>query len=138
MEGRIVVWRCTGCKNKIWKFCLVTTAWKEKQKTIAHDENLDRIKAQAESFNIPVRFIETDFATYTTDFVKILTDIKRIFYIDGVAFGDIYLEGHREWGEQVAEAAELKALYPYGRRKRMHLIYCRNLYHWILRQRSFE
>ncbi|UJL47339.1 diphthine--ammonia ligase [Virgibacillus sp. NKC19-16] len=97
--------------------CLVTTVWKEKQKTVAHDEKLDRIKAQAESFNIPEHFIETDFDTYTHDFVETLKELKRLYNIDAVAFGDIYLEGHREWGEQVAEAAGLKALYPLWSKK---------------------
>lgn len=97
--------------------CLVTTVWKANQQTVAHDEKRDRIKDQADSFNIPVRFIETDFDTYKTDFVETLKELKRLFAIDGVAFGDIYLEGHRDWGEQVAKEAELKAFYPMWSKK---------------------
>ncbi|MBP1970553.1 uncharacterized protein (TIGR00290 family) [Virgibacillus natechei] len=97
--------------------CLVTTVWKRNQQTVAHDEKRDRIKDQAESFNIPVHFIETDFDTYKTDFVETLKELKRLFAIDGVAFGDIYLKGHREWGEEVAKEAELKAFYPLWSKK---------------------
>ncbi|GGB61587.1 ATP pyrophosphatase [Lentibacillus populi] len=91
---------------------LITTIWKEKQETVAHGEKLERIKKQAERIGIPVHFIETDFAGYTEDFVRTLKDLKTKYEIDSVAFGDIYLEGHREWGEQVAEKADVAPIYP--------------------------
>lgn len=92
--------------------CLVTTVLKQSMETVAHDEKLERIEAQARRLNIPVYFIETDFSTYQVDFIKALKEINEKFHIDGIAFGDIYLQGHRDWGEQVADLAGLKALYP--------------------------
>ena len=32
--------------------------------------------------------------------------------MDGIAFGDLYLEGHREWGEKLAGEALLESIYP--------------------------
>ena len=92
--------------------CLLTTVWKESMATVAHNEELDRIEVQAQSLNIPVHFIETDFSTYQSDFVNALKEIKEKFSVDGIAFGDIYLQGHRDWGEQVATLAGLEPLYP--------------------------
>ncbi|GAA0594627.1 diphthine--ammonia ligase [Virgibacillus siamensis] len=92
--------------------CLLTTIWKKSGSTVAHDEKRERIKKQARRAEIPVYFIETDFDTYTADFVSAVNNLKMRYGIDGVAFGDIYLEGHREWGEQVASAAGVEAVYP--------------------------
>ncbi|ASN06772.1 Dph6-related ATP pyrophosphatase [Virgibacillus necropolis] len=92
--------------------CLITTIWKQSQETVAHDEKREKIAEQADNIGIPVHFMETDFETYTEDFVTNLEELKGQYNIDSIAFGDIYLDGHREWGEQVAEHAGLEALYP--------------------------
>ncbi len=92
--------------------CLFTTVWKENRKTVAHEEEQQHIIAQGESLGIPVHFIETDFGTYRQDFIQTLEQLKEQYDITGAAFGDIYLEGHRKWGEEVAKEAELDALYP--------------------------
>lgn len=92
--------------------CLITTIYEKTQATVAHDEKREKIEAQAKSIGIPVHFMETDFKTYTEDFVRNLEVLKQQYNIDGIAFGDIYLDGHREWGEQVAEKAGLDPLYP--------------------------
>ncbi len=91
---------------------LITTVWKKSDETVAHDEKREHILLQAERLGIPVHFIETDFETYTEDFVLKLNALRASANIDGIAFGDIYLAGHREWGERVAEAASLEAVYP--------------------------
>lgn len=92
--------------------CLLTTVWQGGQETVAHGEKLGRIEKQAESIGIPVHFMETDFKAYTQDFVHQLKDLKTMYGIDSVAFGDIYLEGHREWGEQMAQQADVAPIYP--------------------------
>lgn len=92
--------------------CLLTTVWKENMHTVAHEETRERMEIQAKRLQIPVHFIVTDFNTYQDDFVNKLHEVKQTFKLDGVAFGDIYLTGHREWGEQVAVSTGLKAFYP--------------------------
>lgn len=91
---------------------LLTTVWKDKQETVAHGEHLDLMAEQARQLNIPITFIETTFTTYQDDFEQTLQAIKQKVAIDTVAFGDIYLEGHREWGENLAHSVGLKAYYP--------------------------
>ncbi|ALX48898.1 hypothetical protein [Lentibacillus amyloliquefaciens] len=95
--------------------CLLTTVWKESGDTVAHNEKRERVLNQADRLSIPVHFIETDFHTYTNDFVFMLGSMKERYGIDGAAFGDIYLEGHRSWGEQVAQKAGVEPVYPLWR-----------------------
>ncbi|MEN1968673.1 diphthine--ammonia ligase [Lentibacillus sp. N15] len=92
--------------------CLLTTVWQVEKETVAHGQKLEKIERQAEQIGIPVHFMETDFKQYTDDFIQKLNELQAIYQIDGVAFGDIYLEGHRQWGEQMAIQAGLKPIYP--------------------------
>ncbi len=97
--------------------CLITTIWKENGETVAHGEKEERIQKQASEIGIPLEFIITDYENYTEDFKKRLKEIKNTYKIEGIGFGDIYLEGHRQWGEDVAEAAGLSARYPLWTKK---------------------
>lgn len=92
--------------------CLVTTAPKETGVTFAHGERIELIEAQGRSLGIPVHIIHCTFDTYTDDFRKELTQLKNRYQLKGIAFGDLYLDGHREWGEALAKDTGLEALYP--------------------------
>lgn len=92
--------------------CLVTTAPKETGLTFAHGERIELIEAQARSLRIPVNIIHCSFDSYTDDFHREILKLKEIYQLDAIAFGDLYLNGHREWGEKLAEGAEIEALYP--------------------------
>lgn len=99
-------------KQGIEVVCLVTTVPLELGRTFGHGEKTELIKLQGESLNIPVEFISTSFDNYTESFINQLTMFKEKYHLEAIAFGDLYLEGHREWGEKVAEAAGLQAVYP--------------------------
>lgn len=99
-------------KENIDVACLLTTVWKVDKTTVAHSESLAKMKEQANSLQIPIYFMETDFNEYGTDFVNSLKEIKMMYRVDEIAFGDIYLQGHREWGENIAAQAKLKPYYP--------------------------
>src|SRR5690625_2739743 len=92
--------------------CLVTTLWKNNKKSVAHEQSMNKLEEQASKLNIPIEFVVTSFNTYKDDFVKNLKKLKKYYDIDGIAFGDIYIEGHREWGEQLAKSVNLQPLYP--------------------------
>ncbi len=96
---------------------LVTTAPKELGRTFGHGERTEMIQLQGEALSIPVHFIECSFESYTEQFVQALHFLKNKYHISGIAFGDLYLQGHREWGEQVADAAGVEALYPLWTKK---------------------
>ncbi|MUV38882.1 hypothetical protein JNUCC1_02753 [Lentibacillus sp. JNUCC-1] len=91
---------------------LVTTVFQEDQKTVAHGEPPEHIKQQAERLDVPVTFVTTDFKSYGEDYLDHLLKLKETYQLDAIAFGDIYLEGHREWGEELAARAGLEPLYP--------------------------
>ena len=97
--------------------CLVTTVPEEIGRTFGHGERTEMIKLQSEALNIPVHFIECTYETYTDQFVKTVQTLKHQFHITGIAFGDLYLDEHREWGEKVADAASVEALYPLWMKK---------------------
>ncbi len=92
--------------------CLITTVPKETGKTFAHDEKIERIDVQAKSLGIPVEFIHCTYDTYNEDFIHYLSVLKEKYNLDAVAYGDLYIKGHREWGENIAKKAQLEAIYP--------------------------
>ncbi|PLR94119.1 diphthine--ammonia ligase [Bacillus sp. T33-2] len=92
--------------------CLLTTVPKEMDRTFVHGERKDMIKLQGRALSIPVHFIECTFDTYTESFVTTLVQLKDEMGIEGIAFGDLYLDEHRDWGEKVAKMAGIEPLYP--------------------------
>ncbi|TYS65479.1 diphthine--ammonia ligase [Bacillus infantis] len=91
--------------------CLLTTVPKELGRTFGHGEKQELISLQGEALGIPVRFIECTFDGYTDSFVAALKEAKKEYGLDAIAFGDLYLDEHRDWGEKAAAAAGLEASY---------------------------
>lgn len=91
---------------------LVTTAPKELGRTFGHGERTEMIRLQGEALSIPVHVIECTFESYTDQFVEALQFLKQKYQISGIAYGDLYLDEHREWGEKTAAAANIDAIYP--------------------------
>jgi diphthine-ammonia ligase len=92
--------------------CLLTTVPKEMGRTFGHGEKRELILLQGEALDIPVRFIECTFEGYTDSFISALKVVKEEYGLNSIAFGDLYLDEHREWGEKAAAAAALEASYP--------------------------
>ena len=92
--------------------CLVTTVPMEIGRTFGHGEKIELIKLQGEALNIPVFFIECTFEEYTEAFVKEIKRLTEKLQLTGIAYGDLYFEPHREWGEKVAEEVGIDAIYP--------------------------
>ncbi|MFC0272841.1 diphthine--ammonia ligase [Metabacillus herbersteinensis] len=92
--------------------CLITTVPSEIGRTFGHGEKTEAIKCQSDALGIPVHFIECTFEGYTQSFIDSLIKLKEKYALTSVAFGDLYLDGHRNWGEEVTKAAELEAIYP--------------------------
>ncbi|MFE8699226.1 diphthine--ammonia ligase [Cytobacillus sp. FJAT-54145] len=92
--------------------CLVTTVPAEMGRTFGHGDRTEMIQLQAEALNIPVHFIECTFKSYTDRFVESLSKLKEEYQLTGIAFGDLYMDEHRDWGESVAKRAGVDAIYP--------------------------
>lgn len=71
------------------------------------------IARQAEAMGITLAqfTVPLDLAQYETHFKRALSVLKRRG-VTGVVFGDIYLEGHREWVERVCADMGLAAILP--------------------------
>jgi diphthine-ammonia ligase len=105
---------------------LVTTVPKEIGRTFGHGERTEMIKLQGEALSIPVYFIECTYETYTTEFVNAVQILKKQYGITGIAYGDLYLQEHRDWGEKVALAAGVEGLYPLWTKKENALMLLEN------------
>lgn len=91
---------------------LVTTVPAELGRTFAHGEKAEMILLQGKALDIPVFFIECTYDSYKERFVESLKHLKNTMGITGIAYGDLYLDEHRRWGEEVAKEAGLSANYP--------------------------
>lgn len=92
--------------------CLVTTVPVELERTFGHGEKMEAILKQSEALGIPVHFIRCTFKGYTHSFIDSLRELKENYHLTSAAFGDLYLDEHRIWGENAADSAGLEALYP--------------------------
>jgi diphthine-ammonia ligase len=109
--------------------CLVTTVPKEHGRTFGHGERTEMIKLQGEALTLPIHFIECTYETYTDQFVTSVQILKNQYNITGIAYGDLYLDEHRQWGEKVANAAGVDALYPLWMKKEAALQSLDNFVH---------
>lgn len=106
--------------------CLVTTVPKEIGRTFGHGERTEMIRLQGEALGISVHFIECSYDTYTDQFVTALQTLKKQYKITAIAYGDLYLDEHRDWGEEVAYLAGVESLYPLWSQKEDALQLLRN------------
>lgn len=92
--------------------CLLTTVPVEIGRTFGHGERLELIEAQGEAVALPVEFISCAFETYTKDYIGALSAFQSKYAVEAIAFGDLFLAEHREWGTGVADAVGIQAIYP--------------------------
>jgi len=73
---------------------------REARKSMSHGLDPELIAAQAEAVGIPILQRETTWDTYEEEFKRAVAGLKQKG-ISGVVFGDIDIEGHKEWVERV-------------------------------------
>jgi diphthine-ammonia ligase len=71
------------------------------------------INDQADALGIPIirKEMSEDSDEYEREFTETLKDLKRKG-IQGAVFGDIYLDGHREWVERMCGKCDITAYEP--------------------------
>jgi uncharacterized protein (TIGR00290 family) len=87
----------------------------------AHGLPLAFLQAQADSLGIPLIVRGTSWEDYEKDFLSVIRDFTRQ-EIDSGVFGDIDLEGHREWVERVCSTVGMQAFEPLWKRDRRALL----------------
>lgn len=90
---------------------LVNFISKEYQRVNFHGTEARLIQLQSEALGIPLLQQETSWDDYEPAFKQAVSSLIPEG-IEGMVFGDIYLEEHREWVERVCRELNIKALEP--------------------------
>ena len=80
------------------------------------------LEAQAERMGMPLDTGSAGWQTYEAEFKEKLRSFREKG-IDLCVFGDIDLEGHKEWAEQVAESVGMEAHHPLWQEPRKSLLH---------------
>lgn len=78
----------------------------------AHGTPASVLRAQAEALGVPLALREGDWEGYESAFRDGAASLRDEEGVEGLVFGDVDLEEHREWGERVAADLGLEAVYP--------------------------
>jgi uncharacterized protein (TIGR00290 family) len=100
---------------------LVTMMTEDGSRNRAHGLPASFLQAQADSLGIPLILRGTCWDDYEKDFLAVIRTLSR-HGIDGGVFGDIDLEGHREWVERVCSSVGMQAFEPLWKRDRRGLL----------------
>ncbi|HYH16844.1 MAG TPA: diphthine--ammonia ligase [Flavisolibacter sp.] len=80
------------------------------------------LQAQARAMGLPIHLIASSWQEYEHHFTNALSQLKQQYDLTHAIFGDIDLDGHREWEEKVCTKADLTATLPIWQRNRKELV----------------
>ncbi|GMT43605.1 MAG: ATP pyrophosphatase [bacterium] len=80
--------------------------------SLSHGISKEIINIQARSVGLSLVQREMAWKAYREQFISLMRNFKKINGIEGIVFGDIYLEAHKEWIEDVCSEIEVKAIMP--------------------------
>ncbi|MGL5417055.1 MAG: diphthine--ammonia ligase [Clostridium sp.] len=101
--------------------CLLVTTGDDKESWF-HGINKNLVLKVAESLDIEVCFLKCNIESYTEDFISGLKRIKEKYDIEFCGFGDIDIELHRKWDEDVSKEAGVKCILPLWNKKRNEVV----------------
>ncbi len=87
----------------------------------SHGVSSRLLKLQAETIGIPIVQRKSTWESYEQEFKKAVSDLKRENIQAGV-FGDIDIQGHRDWIERVCKETGIKPVLPLWKEKREKLL----------------
>lgn len=80
--------------------------------SLSHGLTSEIIRRQIEIIGIPIVQKEMPEANYRQEFMDIITTWKKEKNIRGIVFGDIYLQEHKDWIDEVCQELEVEAILP--------------------------
>jgi diphthine-ammonia ligase len=80
-------------------------------RSMSHALNVELLEAQSEAIGIPIVMREVTWETYEQGFKDQVNELKTKG-VEGCIFGDVWIEGHREWTERVCRQLGIKAISP--------------------------
>jgi uncharacterized protein (TIGR00290 family) len=81
------------------------------------------LHAQALLLGLPLHTIAASWQEYESHFTGALTQLKQKHHLTYAVFGDIDLQGHRDWEEKVCATAGLHAHLPLWQKDRKALVH---------------
>lgn len=106
---------CLACYRAILKrfeiVYLLNMAVKKGKKFTVHGLNPAIIEAQSKALKIPLIQKQVTWDTYEREFKKTVRELKRLG-IEGMVFGDIYIQAHRNWVENRCNEIGIKPILP--------------------------
>ena len=88
----------------------------------SHGLTQDILQAQAKALSVPIQLAAASWSTYEENFIANLHQIKAAHHIEGMVYGDIDIQKHRDWEEKVSTAAGLEAYLPLWQGNRRALV----------------
>jgi diphthine-ammonia ligase len=89
----------------------------------SHGLHTSILQAQAKAINVPIDFISATWADYTENFIQKLQQLTQEYQLTDAVFGDIDIEPHREWEENVCQSASLNCHLPLWQQDRKDLVF---------------
>ncbi|MDD4898424.1 MAG: diphthine--ammonia ligase [Methanocellales archaeon] len=77
----------------------------------SHGLRAELLPIQSQAVGIPIVQGMTKRNTYEQEFKKIVSSLKQD-NIQGIVFGDIYLQEHRDWIERVCSEMDIRPIFP--------------------------
>lgn len=101
---------------------LITTVNPEQKRSWFHGIGDTLLKAVSDSLSIPILVCPCTSEDYTASFEKGLKEARKLG-AEACVFGDIDIEGHREWNEARCRNAGLSCVMPLWQQDREALVY---------------
>lgn len=102
--------------------CLITAMLETGEVSRSHGLCIAVLRAQADSLNIPLLIFNTTWQDYEANFNKILSHLKNKHNLDGGIFGDLDIEEHKIWCEQLCKNNSMKAYHPLWKEERVAIL----------------
>ncbi|MEM6721702.1 MAG: diphthine--ammonia ligase [Bacteroidota bacterium] len=80
------------------------------------------LQAQVDALGASMHYISATWSKYTEKFIQKLTALATQYELTDAVFGDIDIESHREWEENVCKAAHINCNLPLWQQDRKTLV----------------
>ncbi len=89
------------------------------KRSMTHGIRTELLLAQSEAMGIPIIQRKTTWKNYEKDFKEEIENLKQ-FGINGIVFGDIDIQEHRNWDERVCNELRVEPILPLWGAKPYH------------------
>lgn len=90
---------------------LVNMITTDAKRSMTHGIRSELLQAQSEAIGIPIIQRKTTWKNYEQDLKKLIQDLKQED-VEGVVFGDVDLQEHKDWTDRVCKEVGVKPISP--------------------------